>query len=318
MSSKSKKTVTDEPSTVAIAPPPAPAASGEDARYQGVETSDDVADIPLSMIVVDPGQPRKDFGEESIAEMARSLKAHGQLQPIRVRWDASAGDNSAGAWVLISGERRFRAARVAGLATIQCVIERRDLDVKALRVAQLVENIQREDINPVDMARALQSLMDDHDWTQVRLSEELGIERTKVVKALSVINKLPAEVVEMVETGAMPMSTAHELTKLPTDEAKVEVARAVIAEDLSQAETIEKVKEVKARESPAGEGRGVPPSPSRSRKKKPDLERDMVFNRKGMKVHVTSEKGFTLGTLGSVLGEIRQQVDDLAKKAAGS
>ena len=122
--------------------------------------SKDAVEIPLDKIVPDPDQPREEFDPEALERLAESLKTRGQLQPIRVRWDEAQGK-----YVIICGERRWRAARMAGLATMSCVVSEGPIDAGELLALQLIENCLREDLRPIEQARAFKSLMDRNGWS---------------------------------------------------------------------------------------------------------------------------------------------------------
>ncbi|HMB08623.1 MAG TPA: ParB/RepB/Spo0J family partition protein, partial [Isosphaeraceae bacterium] len=118
-------------------------------KYKGAARIKDALAIKLEQIAPDPNQPRKEFDAESLEELAASLKARGQLQPIRVRWDESLIK-----WIIISGERRYRAAVLAGLPSLTCIETTRPLTEEDLLEDQLVENALRQDLKPIEQARA--------------------------------------------------------------------------------------------------------------------------------------------------------------------
>jgi ParB family chromosome partitioning protein len=216
-------------------------ASGAPDRWKGVERSRDMAMIPVSKIDRDPNQPRQEFDEEELSRLAESLRIRGQLQPIRVRWDEGRG-----AYVVLAGERRWRAARMAGLDKLACVIHEGGLTDEEKLAMQLVENALRADLKPVEQARAYRRLMDARGYSTRDLAAELHIAQTSVVRALSLL-ELPAEVQSHVEGGALAATVAAELSKLPDPELQAEVAEAVISEGLTRSEVTELVQAVKAR-----------------------------------------------------------------------
>jgi ParB family chromosome partitioning protein len=220
--------------------------SAAPARWQGVVKAKDVALIPLSRIVRDEGQPREEFDEEALSRLAESLKARGQLQPIRVRWDEGRG-----AYVVVVGERRWRAAQRAGLPDLTCVIVDRPMDPAELLAVQLVENALREDLKPVEQARAYRRLMEANGWSSRQIAAELSISQAAVVKALALL-ELPAPVQEAVEQGTLAPSIAYEVTRLEGPEAQAAMARAATAEGLTRDEVVRAVRAVKAnRPAPA-------------------------------------------------------------------
>jgi ParB family transcriptional regulator, chromosome partitioning protein len=217
------------------------AGGGAPERWRGVERSRDMAVIPVAKIDRDPDQPRQEFDEEDLARLAESLRIRGQLQPIRVRWDEGRG-----VYVILAGERRWRAARMAGLDRLSCVIHEGALAEEEKLAMQLVENALRTDLKPVEQARAYRRLMDAKGYSTRDLAAELHIAQTSVVRALALLD-LPADVQVRVEEGELAATVAAELTKLPDAELQAEVAQAVVAEGLTRTEVTELVQAVKAR-----------------------------------------------------------------------
>ncbi len=220
---------------------PGPVAGGAPERWRGVERSRDMALIPVAKIDRDPDQPRQEFDEEELARLAESLRIRGQLQPIRVRWDEGRG-----MYVILAGERRWRAARMAGLDKLACVIHEGALAEDEKLAMQLVENALRTDLKPVEQARAYRRLMDAKGYSTRDLAAELHIAQTSVVRALALLD-LPADVQVRVEEGELAATVAAELTKLPDAATQAEVAQAVVAEGLTRTEVTELVQAVKAR-----------------------------------------------------------------------
>lgn len=221
------------------------------ARLEGVARDKDAARIGLDRIVRDPGQPREEFDEDSLRRLADSLRQRGQLQPIRVRWD-----DSQGKYVILVGERRWRAAQMAGLTSLSCIIAEGELtDAERLSI-QLVENALREDLRPIEQAKAYQTLMESHGWSGNQLARELHIAQASVAKALALLD-LPQQVQEQVDRGALAASVAYEVSKLPDEGQRIELAQAAVADKLTRAEVAEAVKAVRARR-PAPEARPEP------------------------------------------------------------
>jgi ParB family chromosome partitioning protein len=210
------------------------------AHLQGVVRSKDSAQIALDRIAPDPDQPREDFDEEALQRLADSLRTRGQLQPIRVRWDEGRG-----LYVIVCGERRWRAAGIAGLPSVSCVIVDGPLSAAELLAIQLVENALREDLKPVEQARAYRQLMDSHGWSTRQLARELSVAQPQVVRALSLLN-LPEPVQEQVEQGALAPATAYEIGKLDSEAEQRAMAERVVAEKLTRQEAVEAVRRRKA------------------------------------------------------------------------
>jgi ParB family chromosome partitioning protein len=221
------------PITAATSTPPA--------RWQGVVKSRDVAEVPVAKIVRDETQPREEFESEALERLAGSIRRRGVLQPIRARWDEGRG-----AYIVIAGERRWRAATMAGLETIPCVLAEGPIDSAELLAVQLVENALREDLRPVEAARAYRRLMDGHGWSARQVAQELHLDHSTIVKALALL-ELPPTVQEAVEHGGITASAAYEVSKLEGPELQVQVAQAVADQGLSRAEVSELVGAIKAR-----------------------------------------------------------------------
>ena len=210
--------------------------SAEAARRAGTVRSKDTAVIDLERIVPDPDQPRKEFDAEALARLAASLKARGQLQPIRVRWD-----DARGSYVIIMGERRWRAAGLAGLPALTCVIHDGPLTEGETLALQLIENAVREDLKPIEQARAYQALMDNNGWDGKTLAAELAVDPSKVSRAMALLD-LPEAVQEKVDQGALPASTAYEISRLADPAEQAEVAERAVAERLPVARVRDEVK----------------------------------------------------------------------------
>lgn len=150
--------------------------------------------IQVDRIVADQNQPRREFDDQELDHLAASLRDHGQTDPVKVRWDAGQGY-----WVLIDGERRWRAAQRAGLTTLSAVIESRDLPADRLLEMQVIENALRQDLTVVESGKAFQHLMAAWGCTQQELAARLHISQSKVSRCLQAL-ALPAEVQEAVES----------------------------------------------------------------------------------------------------------------------
>jgi ParB family chromosome partitioning protein len=165
--------------------------------------------IEVGRIGPDPSQPRTEFDAESLGRLAESLKTRGQLQPIRVRWDAVAGR-----YVIVLGERRWRGAQLAGLASVACVVIAGNPSADELLEDQLVENALREDLKPVEQARAFRSLMDRTGMSQNQLASKLGIGQGTISKAIALLG-LPTDVQIAVDAGDIAPRAAREMRARP-------------------------------------------------------------------------------------------------------
>ena len=168
-------------------------------------------------------QPRRNFDEEALAELAESVKQRGVLQPLILQPSPPDG------YVIIAGERRWRAARMAGLAKVPAIIRRPDAQEAA--VIALIENLQREDLNPVETAEGCRKLMDDHGLTQEELAAELGKPRSVIANLLRILS-LPDDVLDLVRADKLSLGHAKALAALPGAQAS-ELAARCVAEGLS-------------------------------------------------------------------------------------
>jgi len=261
------------------------AAAGIPARLQGVVKARHAAEIPVDKIHRDPGQPREEFDEAALRRLAESLKAKGQLQPIRVRWDEGQG-----VYLVVCGERRWRAASMAGLATVTAVVMEGDVSPGELLAIQLVENCLREDLRPVEQAKAYRNLITRHGWSIRQLAAELALDHTAVSRALSLLD-LPEAVQAQVEQGRIPPWTAYEIVKVDDPAAQTELASRVVAEGLSRAETQEEVRRASGQLAKA-KGRGG----ARVRRLM-----SRVFRSPASRVTVELRKGEGLGAIAEAL-----------------
>jgi len=180
-------------------------------------------EVPVSAVTPNPRQPRTEFPEEALAALARSIREVGVLQPVVVR----ARD---GGYELVAGERRVRAARLAGLATIPAIVREGD-DTESLREA-LIENIHREDLAPLELAAAFQELLEDLGVTQETLAERLGYSRAHIANTIRLLS-LPPDVQRLLADGRIQAGHGRALLALPDDGARSAVGLRVAAEGLS-------------------------------------------------------------------------------------
>jgi len=186
-------------------------------------------EVPLDQIAPNPYQPRKTFNEASIEELARSVRMHGIVQPLVV---TRAGDNK---FKLIAGERRFRAAQKAGLESVPVVVKE---DIKAgdaLQIA-LIENIQREDLNPIEEAAAYYQLHQEFGLTQEEISKRVGKERSTVANFLRLL-KLPESVKKLLASGQLSMGHARALLALESPKKQEQLADRVVKRNLNVRQT---------------------------------------------------------------------------------
>ena len=189
--------------------------------------SERALEIDIDLLRPNRDQPRTAMDESKIEELARSIKSNGIIQPIVVR-KADHG------YEIIAGERRWRASQRAGLLKVPVVV--RDIPEERLLSAALIENIQREDLNPIEEAQAYRRLTDDHHLTQDQIADAVGKDRSSVANYLRLL-KLPTEVKSNLSAGALSMGHARALLGLSDEGEQLRVAREVVAKNLSVRET---------------------------------------------------------------------------------
>lgn len=204
-----------------VAPPPA-AAPAEPAGTG-------LAEVPIEQISPNPYQPRKTFNDASIEELSRSVREHGIIQPLVV---TKTGDHK---YRLIAGERRFRAAQKAGLAKVPVVIKETMADTDILQVA-LIENIQREDLNPIEEAYAYHQLHEEFGLTQEEISKRVGKERSTVANFLRLM-RLPDAVKKLLASGQLSMGHARAILAVESPKKQEQLAERVVKRNLNVRQT---------------------------------------------------------------------------------
>ena len=195
------------------------------------ESDTRIETLPLREIEPDPGQPRKTFDDETLAELSASIAEHGLLQPIAVRPKPSGG------YLIVAGERRWRASRMAGLTEVPVIVK--DVtDEQAMELA-LVEHLQREDLDPVEEAAGIRELMTRCDLTQEQAARKLGKSRSALANSLRLLS-LPETVLELLKSGFITIGHAKVVLGLPTPELQEEAAQMIADNQLNvrQAEAL--------------------------------------------------------------------------------
>ncbi|MBR6735333.1 MAG: ParB/RepB/Spo0J family partition protein [Oscillospiraceae bacterium] len=212
--------------------------------------TDDVAVSTLDIGEIEPNadQPRREFSPEALSQLADSIREHGILQPLVVRPRAN------GRYQIVAGERRWRAARIAGLSAVPVVVKELD-DHQTLEIA-LVENLVREDLNPVEEALGYRTLADEFSMTQEQIASRVGKSRPAVANALRLLS-LPEDVIELLKNG--DLSPGHAKALLPLEKNASAAARQVIKDGLSVRQTEALVKKALIGQR---EAQKAPPSPS--------------------------------------------------------
>ena len=223
--------------------------------------------VDIDRIIPDPKQPRREFHKTEIEHLAESIRTKGQLHPIRVRWSQDGSK-----WVIITGERRYRAAKHAGLTAIDCFFHEKEISESEIREEQLVENLLRQDLNPIEEAQAYNSLMKLNDWNGKQVAEALNVSRSRVSRSLAML-QLPTEVQRQVEAGEVPRSSAYELSKIDNANVQQTLAEQVASGATTHEQTKRAVQ--KRRGKPKAQPRGT---------------KQVFIAEDGIKVSVTSPK----------------------------
>lgn len=267
------------PDAASSQPIPPPTFHGE-SKYRGAARIKDALSIELDRIIPDPDQPRKEFAAGPLEELAASLKARGQLQPIRCRYEASSDR-----WVIIAGERRYRAAMMAGLSSLIVIEAKGDLTPDDVLEDQIVENLLRDDLKPIEQAQAFKALIERRGWTYRQLSERLSVSTGSISRALALLT-LPEDVQRLVEDETIPASAASELARVDDPGKRREIVEEIASGRMTRDETIAAVRQAKPRSTVERKGKGRGPA-----KPKLPLERS-VRTSGGLKVTVSGRKGF--------------------------
>ncbi|MBE5790104.1 MAG: ParB/RepB/Spo0J family partition protein [Clostridiales bacterium] len=259
-----------------------------------------IREIDIGELDPNPDQPRKHFDKESIAQLADSIREQGILQPLLV----VASDR--GRYRIVAGERRFRAARLAGLETIPCIVK--DLDVIQEMEIALIENLQREDLNPMDAAMGIQALMNQCGYTQEKVAERLGKSRAAVANLVRLLS-LPDEVTDLVREGRLTAGHARAIAGLNDSGEQVEIARKSVAENLNVRE-VEKITADRKAKKKEQKRKTVPGLPAELA----ELQ-ETVLRKTGMKCTLTgtANKGRILLEYGS--REDLERLNDLLERA---
>ena len=194
-----------------------------DTTHIATAGSSSISEIALNKIYANPDQPRHTFDEEALNELAQSISEHGVISPITLRKDTD------GKYMIIAGERRYRAAKIAGLSTIPAYI-RTAKDEQVMEWA-LIENIQREDLDAIEIALAYQRLMDEYSLTQERMSERVGKKRATVANYLRLL-KLPAEIQLGIKEKKIDMGHARAILGSPSPEQQLSIYKKILVQGL--------------------------------------------------------------------------------------
>lgn len=255
-----------------------------DRQAEGRRRLDAACVIRVDRIAADPNQPRTEFDPDALARLAESLRTRGQLQPIRVRWDVATDR-----YIVVVGERRWRAAQLAGLETLACVVVTGGASAEDLLEDQLIENCLREDLRPIEQAKAFKALLAGRGLTQRQLADRLQVGQGTISRALALLG-LPAEVQSAVDAGELGPDTAYQLTKLEDPGQQAGLAREAARGSLKR-------DEVKARAAKPRKGKATPRVTSR------------VFRLPSARVTVELKKGEGAAAIRAALSEALAALD---------
>ena len=260
----------------------APAPGKKDAGRRPLRN---VGKLAIAQVVPDPAQPRVEFSEEALERLASSIRDKGQLSPIRVRWSESLGK-----WMIISGERRWRAIQKAGLKEIECYFHEAELNPSEVLEQQLIENCLREDLQPIEEAQAFAALMKLNGWTGKEVAVALRVHPSRVSRALALL-KLPEEIQEQVNAGVIPARSAYEISKLPNADAQADLAKKAAAGELSHNQAANAVRQRQGKQKPT-----------------PRMTKQTFFAENGWKVIVTAPKKGTYFEIKEALSTALEEV----------
>lgn len=257
---------------------------GLNAIFMENENEENSGAVKLSISEIEPNrsQPRKDFDEAALSELADSISKHGLLQPILVR------PLTLGGYEIVAGERRYRACRMAGLTEIPVII--RELSEAETMELALIENLQREDLTPLEEAQGYASLIDEHGFTQEEVARSVGKSRPAVANALRLL-KLPPGIAEYLKEDQISAGHARALLTLPHEEIMQQVCEQIIQNDLSVRQTEKLCKKLTAEVKPV-----QPEQPE----KKPNFYKEVeltLTSALGRKISVSKSKGKQGGVL---------------------
>lgn len=211
-----------------------------------------VSEVDITSVFANPNQPRKVFDETALNELASSISKHGVIMPIIV-------NKSGNKYMIIAGERRFRASRIAGLKTVPVIVK--NYTERQIKEISLIENLQREDLNPIESATAMRSLMDDYGLTQEELADRIGKSRPAIANTLRLLTLSP-EVIKYVATGDLSAGHARALITMPTPDQQ-KLAKEVIKTGMSVRDVENKVKDF------------FTPPEEKEKKKRPEQSADL-------------------------------------------
>ena len=272
---------------------------GLDAIFMDNETEDGNSTVKLKISDIEPNrrQPRKEFNEEALTELADSISKHGILQPLLVRPLPDGG------YQLVAGERRWRACRMAGVSEVPVVIK--ELTNSQVMELALIENLQREDLSIVEEAEGYKMLMDDYSFTQDEISKSVGKSRPSITNALRIL-KLPKEILSLFKENKITAGHARALLSFDNEEDMRKVAEAIVTNGLSVRE-VEKISKIK----------------NNKKEKRNDKRRDSFFDEVEISLHEYLGRKVKVSSSAKNKGSItiefynKEDLAEIVKKLAG-
>ena len=252
------------------------------ARAEGTDADDRVLYIDINDIKPNSAQPRKNFDETKLSELAESIRTNGVIQPLIVR----EGENG---YELVAGERRWRASRQAGIRRVPCIV--RNFDDRQNAIVAIIENMQREDLDPIEEAMGLKSMTEKYGFTQEQVSASLGRSRTYITNSIRLL-KLPEEIQQYVSKGQMSAAHGRTIINIPDKEKQKEVAEKIIRNDLSVRATEKLAEKVKDELRPERRKRKRPADKNKSSASAEiqAVEQELM-SLTGTKVHISGDEG---------------------------
>lgn len=200
----------------------------EEDSYKNVtnqsKSENGVLEVDIDKIKPNPNQPRKNFDEDALKELAASIKVHGIVQPIVLNRQPN------GEYLIIAGERRWRAARLCGLTKVPAIVK--NYTDKQIKEISIIENLQREDLNPIEAARAIKQLMDEYNLTQEVVAERIGKSRSNIANTLRLLTLYP-DVLKLVESGKISAGHARALVVVEDQNEQIKLAQTIVSKNLS-------------------------------------------------------------------------------------
>ena len=240
---------------------------------------DRVLYVDINDIRPNSAQPRMHFDEDKLTELASSIKANGVIQPLIIR-ESSTG------YELVAGERRWRASRIAGLRKVPCIV--RNFDDRQNAIVAIIENMQREDLNPIEEAKGLRSMTEKYGFTQEQVSASLGRSRTYIANSIRLL-KLPEEIQEYVSSGQMSAAHGRTIINIPNKARQKEVADKIIRNDLSVRATEKLAERVKDELKPERKKRKKPAKPESARSAEIEAVERELMSLTGTKVRIAGD-----------------------------